>query len=125
MSSGTPVIEVTFRSVELRDETIWFVQRCCRQTLTSLPPRERRVHVLLERAWHSDQVHARVVVEDGAQTLGVHGRDLDELLAIQNAFASLHARLLGRMPRERGSAPRSGAPLLWAMLDAGAEALHA
>jgi len=82
-------LDLTFRGVELRDDTFHYVKHCSRSALAALGLRDRRVQVLLERERLADRVRAYVAVDDGPTTLRARGADADELIAVRNAFARL------------------------------------
>lgn len=83
---------VTFRGVDVREETVYFARRCGARLRRRSPGSDERIEVFLERAAGSSVVKAIVVWSAGGDLLVAHGEDPDELLALSNSFASLEGR---------------------------------
>ena len=90
------VLELTLRGVEVREDTIAFVRRCCRALSPRPSPAWDRVWVYLERRPDWREVRAHVRVEDGDDAWIARSEAADERLAIRCAFEVLSARLLLR-----------------------------
>lgn len=87
---GMPILVLTFRGVPVQEETLQYVRRCCRRAQAELALGVALVDVVVERC-EGGAVCASITL-GAPPVLRVEDRDLDELLAIQNAFARLYAR---------------------------------
>lgn len=100
--ANRPLLDLTVRGVELREETLFYVRRCFRRLQQELAREDERVSVLLERIEGSVAVRAFVALGEHESLPVGYGEDPDELLATSCAFALLRERLEG--------APRSWRP---------------
>jgi hypothetical protein len=90
------VLHLTFRGIEICEETIWYVRSLCRHAAAALTS-PARFEVTLERAEGLNDVHATVRAIAWRGTVEAVQIDPDELLAVRNAFAVLGERLKQRM----------------------------
>lgn len=96
--------DVTFRGVEISDEAIGYVRRCVLRLERAVPSLDPTISITLERLRPGGSVRATV----GAGAGHARGEDLDELLALSNAFAVVWDRLGGppAFPGEPTRLPR-------------------
>jgi len=91
----TDVLHLTFRGIEICEETIWYVRSLCRNAAGALSA-PARFEVTLERPDGLNDVHATVRAIAWLGSVEAVQVDPDELLAVRNAFAVLGERLKER-----------------------------
>lgn len=87
------VLHLTFRGIDIREETIWYVRSLCQRLGSAMSPRAR-FEVTLERRDGSPTVQATVRTLAGRGPVeAVVQVDRDELRAVRDAFDALGERL--------------------------------
>ncbi len=83
------MLDITFRGIEVSDDVIGYVRRSVRRLAGGVPCWDGPVCVRLERREPAGVARVTVIAGRGTS----RGEDLDELLAVSNAFALLRERL--------------------------------
>lgn len=89
------MLHLTFRGVEIREETVRVVRALCRDAPVA-PNDPTRFEVLLERPEGRNDVHATVRAISGRGIAEAVAVDPDELLAARAAFARVGERMRTR-----------------------------
>jgi len=92
-------LEITFRGVEITDDTVHFARRCGRLLARQIDDPPERILVMLERPSGSQYFRAHVALAEEGGPVGTW-TDWDELLALNHAFAVLGERLRVRRASE-------------------------